>query len=255
MKVVASLLFLAASCTAFSAVNHKSASSSASSAAATAGITRRDILNNGVASVALISTSLVIGPSSSNAASSSKGDGDVIPPYINGIYSDPNHKGGYRVVRVIDKSNAIVTLQDAVDGPIVSVSGKIKSSKKEGTTLTLDLSKKGGPKNVVAKLSGSNHLTFSDGNSWTKVSGVDGIYSDPMHPTGYRIVREGKDGKVYITLADEPKGKVVDLIGTKRVGGGYINIDFSPKGGPKDLQAIAKVGKLVFPDGNAWVKL
>ena len=89
----------------------------------------------------------------------------------------------------------------------------------------------------------------------TKHSGVDGIYADPNHPSGYRIVREGQGGKLYITLQDEPKGQTVELEGFKKVGSGYLSIDFSPKGGPKNLAAVAKVGKLVFPDGNAWTKL
>jgi hypothetical protein len=39
------------------------------------------------------------------------------------------------------------------------------------------------------------------------------------------------------------------------VGSGYITIDFSPKGGPKDIMALVKVDKLVFADGNTWTKL
>jgi hypothetical protein len=133
MKVVASLVILAASaCTAFNANQQPSAA-----------ISRRDILN-GVASAA-VAAALTARPSSSIA--------DDLTPPVNGIYSDPNHKRGYRVVRAVDKSNAVVTLQDEVGGPIITVPGKIKTSKREGTTITLDLSKKGGPKNVVATLS------------------------------------------------------------------------------------------------------
>lgn len=235
MKVIASLVILSASaCAAFNANRQPSAA-----------ITRRDIVN-GVASAAF-AAALVVRPPSSIA--------NDLPPPVSGIYSDPNHKRGYRVVRAVDKSNVVVTLQDEVGGLVISVPGKIKTSKREGTTITLDLSKKGGPKDVVATLSDSNHLSFRDGNSWTKHSGVDGIYADPNHPSGYRVVREGQGGKLYITLQDEPKGQIVELEGFKKVGSGYISIDFSPKGGPKNLAAVAKVGKLVFPDGNAWTKL
>ena len=48
-------------------------------------------------------------------------------------------------MRAVDKSNVVVTLQDEVGGLVISVPGKIKTSKREGTTITLDLSKKGGP--------------------------------------------------------------------------------------------------------------
>jgi hypothetical protein len=257
MKVVASLVILAASscaCAAFNVANNKQTSSSASAGGV---ISRRDVLG-GASSFTVVAAGLVVGPSSSIASSSNANANDLTASPINGIYSDPNHKRGYRVVRAVDNSNAIVTLQDEADGPIITVPGKIKTSRREGMTLTLDLSKKGGPKNVIATLSGGSNngrITFPDGNSWTKDYGVNGIYADPQHPSGYRIVREGRDGMVYITLQDEPRGKVIDLVGRKRIGGGYINIDFGPKGGPRDLPAIAKVGKLVFPDGNAWVKL
>ena len=39
------------------------------------------------------------------------------------------------------------------------------------------------------------------------------------------------------------------------VSGQSIVIDFSPKGGPKDVEAKYVIGKgLVFPDGNTWTK-
>mmetsp|Transcript_26119 Transcript_26119/g.54504 ORF Transcript_26119/g.54504 Transcript_26119/m.54504 type:complete len:233 (-) Transcript_26119:46-744(-) len=203
-------------------------------------VSRRGFVD-GVVSVAAIS---LLQPSSAFAAD------DIAP--INGIYADPNHKNGYRVVRTIGKTSASVTLQDEPEGPIITVSGDINTSGK-GTTVTLDLSPKGGPKDVVAIVKGSD-LYFPDGNSWTKNSGVDGIYSDPNHPDGYRVVRASSGGNVMITLQDEPSGPMVELVG-KRSSNGDILIDFSPKGGPKDLAASFKGDKLVFPDGNAWPKL
>jgi len=174
---------------------------------------------------------------------------------LNGVYSDPNHKNGYRIVRATDKSNAVVTLQDEPKGPIITVDGKIKTSKKSGTTITLDLSPKGGPSDVVATFSngsGGDQLYFPDGNAWTKSVGVDGIYADPNHPAGYRVVRVAKN-KMYITLQDEPKGEVIEVEG-KKGKNGYL-LDFSSKGGPKNIAAIVEDGKLVFPDGNAWTKM
>ena len=175
-------------------------------------------------------------------------------PSIDGIYFDPSHKNGYRVVRAVSKSNAVVTLQDEPKGPIVTVEGAIKS-KSGGTTITLDLSPKGGPKDIVATYSngsGGDQLFFPDGNAWTKSEGVDGIYSDPNHPAGFRVVRVAKN-KLYITLQDDPKGEVIDVVGRKGKNGSYL-IDFSSKGGPKDLAATVEDGKIVFPDGNTWTK-
>lgn len=180
-------------------------------------------------------------------------DKTPLPTSIDGIYSDPNHKNGYRVVRAVNKSTAVVTLQDEPKGPIITVDGKIKS-RASGTTITLDFSPKGGPEDIVATYSngsGGDQLFFSDGNAWTKSDGVDGIYSDPNHPDGYRVVRVAK-GKMYITLQDDAKGDVIDVVG-KKGKDGYL-IDFSSKGGPKGLAATVKDGKIIFPDGNAWTK-
>lgn len=178
-------------------------------------------------------------------------------PPINGIYSDPQHSNGYRVVRTTSKSNAIVTLQDKPNGPIITVDGKIKSSSKSGTTITLDLSEKGGPKDLVAKFSegtGGNQIVFPDSNAWTQLEGANGIYLDPNHKNGYRVVRVEKN-KMYISLQDEPNGDIINVVGKKK-GDAYL-IDFSSKGGPKDIEAkVVNEGKsLVFPDGNSWTRL
>ena len=59
-------------------------------------------------------------------------------------------------------------------------------------------------------------------------------HSDPNHKNGYRVVRVKKN-KIYISLQDEPTGDVIDVVGTKK-GDAYL-IDFSSKGGPKDIEA------------------
>ena len=183
-------------------------------------------------------------------------DKSPLPP-INGIYSDPQHSNGYRVVRTTSKTNAIVTLQDEPpNGPIINVDGKIKSSKK-GTTITLDLSAKGGPSDLVATFSegtGGNQIIFPDSNAWTQLEGANGIYSDPNHKEGYRVVRVEKN-KMYISLQDEPNADVIDVVGTKK--GDAFLIDFSAKGGPKDIEAkVVDEGKSIsFPDGNSWTRL
>mmetsp|Transcript_40691 Transcript_40691/g.85483 ORF Transcript_40691/g.85483 Transcript_40691/m.85483 type:complete len:235 (+) Transcript_40691:191-895(+) len=233
MKVFASIVILASACSAFS-TNQGPANNAA---------TRRDFFS-GVASAAVAAGVVVAQPPAAMAKSPAP-----LPP-INGIYSDPKHPNGYRVVRAADKNNAVVTLQDEPKGPIITCTGKIKTSKKTGTTVTFDLSPKGGPKNILGTVDGDK-IFFPDGNAWTKFPGVDGIYSDPNHPAGYRVVRLS-GSKMNITLQDEPKGDVTELVGKKKAGG-YV-VDFSPKGGPKNLGVQIKDGQLVFPDGNAWTK-
>ena len=60
--------------------------------------------------------------------------------------------------------------------------------------------------------------------------------------------------KCSFTLQDDPKGDVIEIEGKKK-GKNTLLIDFSSKGGPKNLAATVEDGKLVFPDGNSWLKL
>lgn len=236
MKVIASITILASACSAFNA----------NQATKTANAVSRRNFFSGVTSAAIATAVTVAQPFPAMA----KGSSAPLPP-INGIYSDPNHKKGYRIVRAVDRSNAVITLQDEPNSPVITIPGKIKTSKKTGTTIALDFSSKGGPKDITATLT-DNQLVFSDGNAWTQSPGADGIYADPNHPTGYRALRI-KGSKVFITAQDDPKGEVVELVG-KSKGKGSLVIDFSPKGGPKNLAATVSEGKLVFPDGNSWTK-
>lgn len=81
---------------------------------------------------------------------------------------------------------------------------------------------------------------------------VSGTWLDPGHPGCTRKIAIAGN-KAIITGADEDQKpwKVVGLID-----GNDIIIDFSPKGGPKDVTAVFKTGvnKIVFPDGNVWSK-
>ena len=138
-------------------------------------------------------------------------------------------------------------------------------------------------------------ISFPDGNVWPKEAGVSGVYLDPQHKEGYRVVRATSPSTVQIVLQDDPKAEVLKLAGTSatdeknggdgdgdvgdgnggRDGGGdgccdklagtsatdekkgetTIKIDFSVKGGPKDVPGVYKDDKISFPDGNVWSKL
>jgi hypothetical protein len=80
---------------------------------------------------------------------------------------------------------------------------------------------------------------------------VSGTWKDPAHPGCTRTITLAGN-KAIINGADEDgkpwkvTGKVVDS---------SIFVDFTPKGGPADVEAKYKVGKgIVFPDGNVWTK-
>ena len=81
---------------------------------------------------------------------------------------------------------------------------------------------------------------------------IAGVYTDPMHPGCTRKVTLIGTNKVLVEGADEDK-KAYKLKGTYE--GKTVVIDFSPKGGPKDVTATYSIAKgLTFADGNVWSK-
>ena len=79
----------------------------------------------------------------------------------------------------------------------------------------------------------------------------EGEYTDPNHPDGLRkITVKGND--VTLTGTDSAGGKQWVLKAKET--DGTIFVDFSPKGGPKDLLGVYDNGAIKWPDGNAWTK-
>lgn len=162
-----------------------------------------------------------------------------------GRYSDPNHPRGYREVSL--KGNALTIVgRDEPEGPKWTLSATAN-----GASAKIDFSPKGGPPNLEATLQ-PNGIRFPDGNLWTKMSPWSGRYSDPSHPTGYRDVTV-RGNALVIEGRDEPTADAWKLSAT--IDGTSALIDFSPKGGPKDLLAKLQGSKITFPDGNAWTKM
>jgi len=83
-----------------------------------------------------------------------------------------------------------------------------------------------------------------------------------FHPNCPRLVAVEKDGKAILTGADGnpdcPTGNGTPFQLAARVDGDSIFVDFSPKGGPKDLTGVWEAGKtpgIRWPDGNKWTLL
>ncbi|KAL7531727.1 hypothetical protein ACHAWF_003891, partial [Thalassiosira exigua] len=85
--------------------------------------------------------------------------------------------------------------------------------------------KEGGPKGVVAKLSEDKQtITFPDGNTWTKNSNqYDGVYKDPNHPKGYRVVRKFRGATKDIRFLAEVND-TGDAKDSKFVAGSYDSL-------------------------------
>jgi hypothetical protein len=94
------------------------------------------------------------------------------------------------------------------------------------------------------------------------VGSVDftGSYADPNHPNCLREVRVVGGNQADVSGTDGTPGCPADGSGNKwdlmgKVEGDSILVDFTPKGGPKDLKGVweaAPVPGIRWPDGNLW---
>ena len=93
---------------------------------------------------------------------------------FNGKYSDPNHPGCLRgIERVRQTTKAKVFGEDGTPGCQADGQKETKKWELEGelrgeNEILIDFSKKGGPKNLLGKWTGSGVL-FPDGNTWSKL--------------------------------------------------------------------------------------
>ena len=93
---------------------------------------------------------------------------------FNGKYSDPNHPGCLRgIERVRSTTKAKVFGEDGTPGCQADGQKETKKWELEGelrgeNEILIDFSKKGGPKNLLGKWTGSGVL-FPDGNTWSKL--------------------------------------------------------------------------------------
>jgi len=89
-----------------------------------------------------------------------------------------------------------------------------------------------------------------------------GVFLDANHPKGYRVLI-GDTSKGTMQLQDDPEGKTYKtpfkVETDKKTNQVKLKMDFSPKGGPKDIVAVLGTAKnggttLRFADGNVWKK-
>jgi len=243
--------------------------------------TRRDALTNALA----VGTAILTSPQGANAAKKDhepiveplkpKTTCDIFGTCFSGVWYDPNHLHGWRVLVRKSGSVAMMTLNDGVGNeydPAETYKNqkvKIIENKKDGTTdLDFDFEFKGGPKITGTLSEDGNKIYFPDGNVWTKNSAnsVEGVYAtDPrVAGNGYRLVVVRGTG--YDTTKREyqvqlnTKQAITATVGTPKTGSGGVGLRFDfPDGTPVD--ATYKNGVIHFPfpvqsnaEGNTWTK-
>lgn len=227
---IALLLAAARGVSGFSSIHHcqlettRTATSSSSqvmlSSSSTSESSRRDILSNAASVAALGLSTLIVDPNTAAAASFRTGQitaqsaANKAAESYQGVYTDPNHPDGYRVIMASPSgSGATMTLFDGGDNDKTYKNIPVGIN---GNELSIDFGFKGGPKGVVAVLSDDkSSITFPDGNEWKKnANKYDGIYKDPSHPNGYRILRKYKgETKILNFIAEiNDTGKETDSV-------------------------------------------
>ncbi len=198
---------------------------------------------------------------------------DLAPLDFSGVYRDPKHPKGYRVVRTDGPGLVSVIVQDDSDGPTLKISGTSAYDPiTRKTSLQLEVTKKGEKGYILPSIYSPDQLlyvnfceggqvltrgsiTFPDGNVWVKEDGLQGVYIDSREPEGYRVVRQLGNAKVSIEVASRVDQIPTTLPAVINKSEGSLVIDFSPLSGPKRLSVEIEGNQLLFPDGSTWTKL
>jgi len=213
-------------------------------------MSRREAMATSAASAATLLVART--PLAANAAGN-VADCDIAAAYcFNGVFKDPKHPSGYRIIAGGTTKEGSLTMQDDPESEVFTI--PVKSQKNEETgeiTLNIDFSVKGGPSNLVATVNKDKSISFPDGNKWQKVKGVAGVYIDSFapYPKYRRVIR--LDGQ----------GIVVDMVSGKKtfevagnVAGKKILVEFPGNKNCKGTIDIKK-GTIAWPDGNVWTKV
>ncbi|KAJ9440211.1 hypothetical protein DIPPA_13331 [Diplonema papillatum] len=181
-----------------------------------------------------------------------KDPGTFNPKCFEGYYEDPFHHMCPRRITVSDDAKVSVKGHDEkkVDW---EMTGEVV-----GHSIVVDFSPKGGPKNIMGKHD-EDGVRWPDGNKWEKKKDpgtfnpkcFEGYYEDPFHHMCPRRITVSDDAKVSVKGHDEKK---VDWEMTGEVVGHSIVVDFSPKGGPKNIMGKHVEDGVRWPDGNTWEK-
>jgi len=231
--------------------------------------TRREVLSEAmmIGSAVSLASFAVVAPA--NAVSEKKQEKDqdsaVVPTLskassFQGVYTDPKHPKGYRVI-----TSTSMTLSDGGKDAVVYRDLPLKSSKDKNenngaTLLTLDFSIKGGPENAVGIFENNGNLDytirFPDGNLWTKRLSVEGVYESSTSKKVRAIYKETGAGSNLqtVTLKDGKEGSDPKIFATKlnNKSGEIQFTDFDD-----NLEVVGKYSKgiITFPDGHYWTKL
>lgn len=177
--------------------------------------------------------------------------GAAAPPAYQGVYADPRHPKGYRVLFGDDR-RAAVKLRDAPGGEESELPVRMRSEA-GGTRLTFDFSPKGGPRDVEGVLGGDGRsIAFPDGNVWTRdEAGIVGVYAVSDAPGTVVAVRPFRFNELQASLI-EGGTSTVATFGAK-AGSQKAFFEY-----PGEFNRAGRIdserGTLTFRDGTVWTR-
>ena len=109
-------------------------------------------------------------------------------------------------------------------------------------------------------IAGVSAVVWTSAPLYAPAVDFSGSYADPKHPNCKRVIVEDSSTSVVVSGTDGTPGCPPDgsgnpwkLAGTVRED--KILVDFSPKGGPKNLEGVYDASSppgIRWPDGNKW---
>ena len=174
----------------------------------------------------------------------------------NGVYTDPKHPKGYRLVVGTTKS-ATLTLQDDPNDTVYKIPVQVQpSTTNQVEQFVFDFASKGGPSNIVGEFAKDKegipiiHFPADGNNTWKKrETGPIGVYQDSNNPKKNFVIRQLK-GPELIVDEVESNGDVNGI--AKAKAGNPFVFDF-PEG--KESGAFSmKEKKITFENGRVWTK-
>ncbi|KAL7485775.1 hypothetical protein ACHAW6_011377 [Cyclotella cf. meneghiniana] len=172
-----------------------------------------------------------------------------------GLYTDPNHPKGYRVLTG-NAQTANLRLQDDPSDKVYNLPIQVETAS-DGTLkrFAFDFSPKGGPVNIIGILTkdkeGIPIITFADGNTWKKrETGPIGVYQHEFDPERTIVIRQSKGSEWTVHII---KGEDVTSGSAKA---GNPTIIFHLPGGDDGVAGVfsTKLKTITFDDGNVWTK-
>jgi len=195
---------------------------------------------------------------------SNDGQSDI----FQGVFVDPNHPQGYRLIVDTGDSNARLELQDEPTGEIFVIPVSVIRND-AATRLLIDFSSKGGPKDLAATVLEGGDISFSDGNVWSKTKGIPGVYSISVggvekiagHLT-IRLEQVAADSTsisivvVYVEMDTDDGGGGRDIdIPAVLLDNNTILFYFSKDGAINLVRGTFRDDVIYFEDGNKLIKV